>query len=216
MKPKGTGTEYYPLKLGIFWTYKVIETHITQVGGQTNSQYEMKIQVADSFPSEGQIFYRLLRYTRQNATEAWSSLDTWSSRKDQFQAILQEGNIPYIKLAFPLVEGKTWNANALNTLGGKDKCADGSVGCENYAVNNLAKSFQDTGISYEDSVTIIENNEDDPIVGKDVRKSVYARSIGLIYREITTLEYCTIGNCIGKQIVETGVIMKQTLIDHGG
>lgn len=216
VRPKGTGTEYYPLQLGIFWVYKVNETHITQVGGQTNQAYELKILVTDSIPSEGQTLYRLQRYTRPDSSQPWVSLDTWSTRKDQFQAVLQEGNIPYVKLAFPLVEAKTWNGNVLNTLGGKDKCVDGSISCENYTVAKLSQPFQDNGVSFEDSVTIIENNDDDPIVGKDVRKTVYAHSVGLIYREITTLEYCTIGSCIGKQIVENGTILKQVLLDHGG
>ena len=110
IKPKGTGTEYYPLKSGIFWVYDVTETHITQLGGQTNAVYELKILVTDSIPTNGQIVYRLQRYTRPDAMQAWSSLDTWSSHKDHFQAVLQEGNISYVKLAFPLVESKTWNS----------------------------------------------------------------------------------------------------------
>ena len=61
-----------------------------------------------------------------------------------------------------------------------------------------------------------QDNENDPIVKQDVRKSIYAKSIGLVYREITILEYCTVGNCIGKQIVENGVILKQTLNNYGG
>ena len=54
------------------------------------------------------------------------------------------------------------------------------------------------------------------IVKKDVRMSVYAKSIGLVYREATVLYYCTVGNCIGQQIVENGTILKQTLKDYGG
>ena len=51
---------------------------------------------------------------------------------------------------------------------------------------------------------------------QDVRKAVYVKEIGLVYRELSVLEYCTIGNCIGYQIVENGTIRKQTLSKHGG
>ena len=81
---------------------------------------------------------------------------------------------------------------------------------------DLAKRFEGSGISFDDSVTILENNDIDPIVKHDVRKSAYAKSIGLVYREITILEYCTVGDCIGKQIVENGTILKQTLNEYGG
>lgn len=49
---------------------------------------------------------------------------------------------------------------------------------------------------------------------KDVRNSVYALAIGLVYHEETS-EYCTIGDCIGEQVVENGRIYKQTLTGHG-
>lgn len=191
------------------------ETTITQLGGQTNAKYQLKVLLLDSFLTEGVVSYRIQRYTRTDASQAWAVYDTWSTRKTQFQAIVQEGNVAYVKLAFPLFEGKTWNGNALNNIGGTDKCTDGTFNCDNYVVADMGKAFNTSAASYNDSVTIIENNDSDPIVKKDVRKSVYVRSTGLVYKEITTLEYCTIGSCIGQQVVENGYILKQTLKDHG-
>ncbi len=214
--PKGTGTDYYPVKGGAFWIYTMVETNITKLGGQINNTYELKVVVADSLVSANQKTYVLQRFTRSDPSQPWTVLDTWSTRKDAFQAVLQDGNTPYIKLAFPLSEGKSWNGNALNNLGGNDKCADGTVNCDNYVVTNLAKPYLGPGLSYENTVTIVENNDMDPIVKQDVRKSVYSISIGLVYYESTILEYCTVGDCIGEQVVEQGTILKQTLKDNGG
>lgn len=216
VRPKSTGTEYFPLKVGGFWVYNVLETSISQLNGQSGSFYELKVYISDSIQSSGQVTYILQRFKRTDASQPWVPIATWSARKDQFQVILQVGNVPYVKLAFPLVDGKSWNGNTLNNLGGTDRCLDGTFVCENYLVTNLAKQFEGTGISFDNSVTILENNENDPIVKQDVRKSVYAKSAGLIYHEITLLEYCTVGSCIGKQIVENGSILKQTLKDYGG
>ena len=216
VRPKGTGIEYFPLKVGAFWVYNVLETFISQVNGQTGSVYELKTQVSYSIQSSGQVTYVLQRFKRADASKPWVPIDTWSARKDQFQAVLQEGNIPYVKLTFPLVDGKSWNGNALNNLGGTDRCADGTFTCENYVVSDLHKQFEGTGVSFDDSVTILENNDNDPIVKQDVRKAVYAKSVGLVYYEVTILEYCTVGSCIGKQIVENGSVVKQTLKDYGG
>ncbi len=213
--PKVTGTEYFPLQVGTFWLYDVVETTITQLGGQTNSIYELKIEVTDSITTVIPTSYILQQYKRADASQPWQAAATWSARKDQFSAIIQEGNIPYIKLSFPLSEQKSWNANALNNLGGNDVCLDGTTHCDNYLSENLMKRFEGNGFSYDDSVTILENNDDDPIVMKDVRKAVYARSVGLIYREHTILSYCTQGACAGQKIVENGFIFKQSIKSYG-
>ena len=214
--PKTTGTEYYPVRVDAYWEYDVVETSITQVGGQTTSLYELRILIADSVLITGGVSYVFERSKRPDASAPWTALDTWSAQIGTFQVIEQQGNIPFVKLRFPLSEGKSWNGNELNSLGGSDPCGDGSIQCDNYVVSSLAKPFESQGISYTNSVTIIENNNSDPIVMKDVRIAVYAKSIGLVHREETILSYCTVGDCIGKQIIENGILYKQTLRTHGG
>ena len=216
VRPKSGSTDYFPLKVGAFWVYDVFETFISQVNGQMGSVYELKVQVSDSIQSSNQVTYVMHRFKRSDASQAWTPMETWSSRKSQFQVVLQEANISYVKLEFPLVDGKSWNGNAFNNLGGTDLCLDGAFACENYVVANLAKQFEGTGVSFDNSVTIFENNDNDPIVKQDIRKSVYAKSVGLVYYEVTILEYCTVGGCIGKQIVENGSVLKQTLKEYGG
>lgn len=212
---KSTGTEYFPMKVGLFWEYDVVETVISQVSGQTTELYTLRHIVTDSLSSSGERTFIIQRSRRADANSAWSTLDTWSVRLSTFQAIMQEGNVPFVRMQFPLSEGKSWNGNSLNNLTGSDACADGSFQCDNYQVVSLGKAFQTTGLSYSNSVTIVENNEDDPIVMQDVRKSVYAASVGLVYRELSQLEYCTIGACIGQKVVENGLVQKQTLTAHG-
>lgn len=214
--PKRTGEEYVPIRVGAYWEYAVAETTISPVGGQVNVFSELRFDVVDSLINAGELTYILQQKTRLTGATDWTVGETWSVRISEFQLVQQEGNVPYVKMLFPLSEGKSWNGNALNNLGGTDACADGTFACDNYIVTDLNKPFEIPGtLSYDDSVTILENNEDDPIVMKDVRKSVYARDIGVVYREETHLEYCTVGTCIGEQVVENGRIYKQTLTAHG-
>lgn len=214
--PKRTGKEYVPIRVGAFWEYVVTETTISAVDGQVNVLSELRFDVIDSLINAGEATYILEQKTRAAGATDWTVGETWSVRINEFQRVQQEGNIPYLKMLFPLSEGKSWDGNALNNLGGTDACPDGTFTCDNYIVADLNKPFEIPGtLSYDDSVTILENNEDDPIVMKDVRKSVYARDIGVVYREETRLEYCTVGLCIGEQIVENGRIYKQTLTAHG-
>lgn len=214
--PKGTGLEYVPIAVGTYWEYSYTETTISPVNGQVNTISDLRLEVTDALPSGNETTYIIRRYSRPEGMSTYTPIETWSVRSTEFQWIQQEGNIPYIKLQFPLADGKYWNANALNNLGGTEACGDGSYTCDNYSISQLQQPFEIPGVlSFDNTVTVVENNEDDPIVARDMRKSVYAKSIGLVYREVTRLEYCTVGDCIGQQVVENGLITRQTLKAYG-
>lgn len=214
--PKRTGQEYVPVRVGAFWEYAVTETIISAVNGQTNTLYDLRLEIKDSVVAAGETTYLVERTTRAQGTSDWQPAETWSARVNLFQFIQQEGNVPYIKLQFPLSEGKAWNGNAMNAEGGADPCGDGTYACDTYRVTGLGQPFEFPGEwLYDDTVTIVENEEDDPIVSKDTRQAVYAKDIGLVYREETHLEYCTVGTCIGQQVVENGTIFKLVLTTYG-
>jgi hypothetical protein len=212
--PKINSAAYYPIQKGSQWIYAVVETQFSPVTGQTTSTYDLKVLVSDTLVASGETLYTLQRYRRDDSTLPFVVSDTWSVRKSDFSIIVQQGNIPYLKLSLPLSAGKTWNGNAYNNLGGKDRCADGTLACDNYSVTRLAQGFQQGTLSYSNTVTIEENNATDPIVGQDVRTSVYALGVGLVYYESNVFSYCTVGTCIGKQVVESGTAYKQTLKDY--
>jgi hypothetical protein len=214
--PKRTGHEFVPISVGAYWEYAITETTISAVNGQTNELSELRVEVIDSVNFSGQVTYILQRSTRPQGAASWSAAETWSARLETFQYVQQEGNVPFIKLQFPLSEGKSWDGNALNTLGGTDACPNGTFLCDNYTVSNLNQSFELPGVFlYDNTVTIVENDDDDPIVMKDLRQTVYAKDVGLVYREELHLEYCTVGSCIGQQVVENGFISRQTLTSYG-
>lgn len=216
VQPSRTGKEYAPLAVGAFWEYSVTTTTISPVGGQTNVLTEERVEVTELLEENGLPTYVLRRWSRPQGTSDYTSAETWSVEAGEFRYIVQEGNIPYVRLQFPLTEGKTWNGNAYNTEGGTDDCGNGDFTCDMYMVSGLGQPFELPGVfSYDDTVTILEHDDDDPIVGKDVRQAVYADRIGLVYREETHLEYCTVGSCIGQQIVESGMIRRQTLLTYG-
>ncbi|MBL7850802.1 MAG: hypothetical protein JNN04_07870 [Cyclobacteriaceae bacterium] len=214
--PRFTGKEYVPLAVGAYWEYSLTTTTINPVEGQVNTLTEIKLEVMDRLEQNGVTIYVIRRYTRPVGSPTYSSDETWSVQEDKFRYIQQEGNVPFLRLQFPLTDGKTWNGNAFNTLGGSDDCGDGNFTCDIYRVADLGKPFELPGtVTYGDTVSITEQEDDDAIVGKDMRKSVYARGIGLVYRERTHLEYCTVGSCIGQQVVENGIIERQILLTYG-
>jgi hypothetical protein len=127
------------------------------------------------------------------------------------QLIQNEGNELFVKLIFPVSNDLTWDGNQFNNLPNSGNLFNGN-GSEVYHVTEYDQSKTlTTDLEFDKTITIVQNGFDDPIVGKDIRNEVYARDVGLIYKEVTQLEYCSVGNCLGQQKVDKGVIMIQTL-----
>lgn len=210
-------SEYFPVQVGSYFVYDVEETKYTSEDGQEDFLYQAKVAVVDSFQnSTGGTTY-VMHYSIKNEDDGdFEYQDTWSARIESSQVVVSEGNISYIKLAFPLASGRQWNGNALNTLGGEESCGDDTTfSCDIYEIGNTGFQFSYNDEIWDETIEVIQNNNTDLIVKQDVRKEIYVRNIGLVYKESTILEYCTVGSCIGQQQIEKGSVLKQTLISYG-
>jgi hypothetical protein len=177
------------------------------------------VQVADSFPNaEGTYTYSLYRSKQVTKDAGWSAMSSWSVRVSKFESVVSEGNVPYLKIDGPLVNGKVWNGNQYNSEVGTEKCADSDDHtCDLYTLSDLGKSFPTDSLSFDNTLTVIENNNADPIVAQDIRTEVYARKVGLIHRDITQLEFCSSDpSCVGTQFVNKGLKYSQSLVEYGG
>lgn len=210
-------SEYFPLSVGTFHIYDVEESRYSVIGGQEDFVYQLKLMLTDSFANNaGGTTFVIQRSIRDNEMKDFEYLDTWSARIEANQAIVNEGNIAFVRLEFPLTVGRQWNGNALNTLKGEEACGDNlSFTCDQYVVESIGKLFQIKEEVLTETVEIIQSNNIDLIVKQDVRKEVYARNIGLVYKESSVLNYCTVGACIGLQQIDDGYTLKQTLTEYG-
>lgn len=198
------GQEYFPLRTGSFVIYSVDSTSIIQ-NAESEYKFQLRVSVVDSFENgEGNTTYRLQREKRADATQPWKAAGTWSAYETVQRAVVTEGTVSYIKLAFPTTAGTGWNGNALNNLGGEDLCSNDTK-CDHYAVIDMNDS----------TLTVTQEDRDDPIT-LDKRIERYTKSIGLTYKESTTLEYCTGDPCSGiAGYVVEGLKYKQEMIDSG-
>jgi len=208
---------YFPLQTGTFQLYAVEDIQIQQ-NVQTRSVYELKTSVVDSFKNEeGGYTFIINRYKRLDSTQPWIALDTWSARTTNRKVIVNEGTIPIVRLILPLSKGQKWNGNEMNTLGGDDDCGSGvEFSCDQFEMGAIGEVFQTGNSSFENTLTVMEENDQDLLVKNDVRKKVYASGNGLVYMENTILNYCTSPpSCYGTQFVNMGIVYKQTLIESG-
>lgn len=200
------GQDYFPLLSGQYQVYTVEQTNYSEVKPAESLSFQLKVEVTDSFPSpEGGYIYVLARSKRSDANADWTSLDTWSVRKTDRELIVNEENTSYLKLIFPVRKGVSWDGNLYNILGRDD-----------YAVDALDVPFTtEGGMTFDKSLTVTQENNDDIIVFQDIRAEVYARGVGLISRTITQLNYCSTENCVGQQIIKSGMRYKQTILEYG-
>jgi len=209
--PQISDQSYYPLRIGNFWIYQISETEILRLtctdNGETKSSYQLKELISDSTKNtEGGYTYTIHRYTRPDSTKAWTDLDTWTSRTNNNQVIVNEGNTPYLKFGFPLVEKAVWNVNSYNN---QEPTYDTLKNLrQTYTLTN-GKKFQNTFTARRDNGEFIISHV------KEVE--VYASTIGLIYKERESLNYFNNTNdpCYGQQVVKNGSIYIQSLISYG-
>jgi len=208
---------YYPLRVGDYRIYEVEETQITPFNVEEVFQYEIKTLVTDSFQnSAGTYSYIMSRYKREDQTAEWQSLDTWTARVDSKEVVVNESNISFVKLSFPVQTKREWNGNAYNNEPSIEFCDSDFPSCDLYEFGEVKNSYETAnGLDLDNTIEVIENNNPDLIVQYDVRKEIYAWQVGLVYREITVLKYCTAGGCSGQQLVQEGLVYKQELTEYG-
>lgn len=204
---------YFPLRKGWYQLYSVDEIVYT-LGEPETLAYDLRVVVADSFANDlGGYTYVLHRSRRNAGAAAWQNLDTWSVRLTSQDVIVNEENTPYVMLRFPFSEGSTWNGNAYNNEINPNTNTPEDL----YTLSDIGKAYVVGDKTFNDCATVTMEDNEEFIVYFDKRIAVYSRGIGLVYQETTQLHYCTDTDqgCIGQQIVESGIIYKQTIQDYG-
>lgn len=197
--------DYFSFNAGAFQVYSISETVYNELKDPEMLSYQLKVQLVDSFPNaENGYTYVLSRMRRDQDAGDWENLDTWSVRTTERELIVNEGNLAFVKLMTPARVELTWDGNKFN-----------NEGDDEYEITAVDEPITLGGMTFDETVTITQESNDDRIVFLDERKEVYARNIGLVYKELTQLNFCTQDQCLGQQIIENGRILKQELIEYG-
>jgi hypothetical protein len=107
-------------------------------------------------------------------------------------------------LTFPLKEKGRWDGNVFNIL-------DERL----YQAVQVNKPFSLGNNDFVQSVTVIQSDNDDEIIMTDLRKEVYAKDIGLVFKEMKILKYCVQPECFGNKVVDSGMEYTLSLIAYG-
>ncbi|OUJ74731.1 hypothetical protein BXP70_08195 [Hymenobacter crusticola] len=214
------GTEYYPVEVGTYRTYNVIDsTWNNNVIGVTRFQFRER--VAESFTdAAGQLAYRVVRSKRNATTDAWQDDSVMLVNPSVQTVLLTRNNRRTVELVFPVQEGTSWNRDAYNTLD--------TVTFQNRSYKRAGQPFDITTsgktLHYEQTVTTEDSgvNSYGQIIDDGIRqvakyRQVYARDMGLVYRVRRRYQYCPAsGNCSpNKAYIYLGRVRSETLVESG-
>jgi hypothetical protein len=198
------GYHYYPIETGMYRIYEVEETQYVN-GTGTTSNYFLKELIADPVSFNGEIRYTIHR-SKTSDTLNWPSpfsTTDWSVTNNGKQLIEVVNNKRFIKLSFPVKEGK-WNGNAFNTLGEDE-----------YQMENPGKAFAVNSVEYSNTVKVTQEADTNNVVKYDYRVEVFAKDIGLVYKQNDVYEYQQTGGNTDTTSKFSGMEYKAILIKYG-
>jgi len=178
MNPVDVGYAYFPDTVGHWILYKVDSTwHDSIAGIDTVFHFKVRDSIESHYiDTSGRITQRIERQYMSDSVN-WYMKRIWHGNLTRTTAERVEENIRYIKLNFPVMEGKLWNGNLYN-----------DSGAQNYKETLVNQYYMDTvtWIPYPLTVTVIQIDSTNA-VHRIYVKEIYAKNIGLIYREAKNL-----------------------------
>ncbi len=191
------GYDYFPLEVGNYIVYKVDSTIYSAFAGTVDSStVYLKELVESSFiDNEGRESYRIMLYFKSSldSNVAWNEFKAYASTITDLRAEKVEDNLRFIKLAFPVRNDQTWDGHRFI-----DPAADTIFEANNalylgdwtyrYAnVNEAANlSVYGSALEFDSTITVYERG-DSNLIEYYAGKEVYAKNVGLVFREWSIL-----------------------------
>jgi hypothetical protein len=212
--------DYYPLQVGKYVTYNLDSTVFINFGTKdTIIKYQVKHQIDGQLTDNlGRPAYRVTRYIRKTAANAWVPDNTFMAVPTDFAMEFIENNMRFLKLKGPIRDAFTWKGNSF---------------IDTYSLNSNVKYLADWDYTYENvnmSETVgtfnldstLSVNQRDEVIGNpndansyseiNFGAEKYARGIGLVYRNFLHVEYQP--PTPGRGGYRIGYGVKMTMIDH--
>lgn len=170
---------YFPLRTGQYTVYEVDSVTFDDVTMTSDTvRYQIKELLDTSFiDNTGNTAFRINRMRRKDDADTWTTMDIWSACLTGDMAEKVEENLRFIKLLFPVEEGKNWKGNRyINPSGNLSYLANWDYV---YSDVNTVK-YVNIG-TFDSTVTVTAQNIEN-LVQKDLEQEIYAADFGLIYK----------------------------------
>ena len=196
--------DFAPLTVGKYITYSVDSLVFINLNSTpVHHYYEAKYLVADTFrDNSGRKSFKIIRYLRNNPTENFASEYTFSAINTGNSFEWVENNLRFIKLTLPMKNAYTWKGNAYISLNGNvagygqlNFLDDWDYVYDNVDAPPIAITFP--GFNLTNTLTVNQKDASvnlpvtatTNIATKDFAKEIYAKDVGMVYREFTHWEF---------------------------
>jgi len=188
-------SEYYPLKVGRTYTYRLDSTVRANFGASLVVKYYLaKDSVESQFnDAQGRLSYRIFRYLRDTLqTQPWTYMATYVATFDASAKSMEyvDNNLRYLSLKEPVTEGFTWKGNSyIDTKSGSSPVK--YLDEWNYSYGNIGLPFTVRKGKFDTTISVLQADEVSPpgpfnpanYQQTNYSKEVYAKGVGLIYKE---------------------------------
>ena len=216
-----SGKEYFPLKAGATWIYKV-DSIVFDYGGSvvdTTSNTVKEIVTGSFTDDEGVKNYTIERYNK--TYYGWEFINTITASVTETKAIRNENNLRFIKMVFPIVKNKSWDGNAyfdsFNTI---VKVAGEPIKMfQSWTYRYLDVDKGETiGDRTYDKVCTVQEVDYETDLQRRYSLVKYAKGIGTVYKKMIILNTQLLDSTDipWEDKAEEGFLMEQTLLSYSG
>lgn len=214
--------DYAALQTGKSYLYRLDSTIPAAFGSSLIvKSYQAKDSIESTFTDNvGRQSFRIFRYTRDtSATQPWRFAATYVATLTDQTLEYVDNNMRFIKLHSPIKEGYTWKAHSFI-----DTKSTGSIvrylDDWEYEYRDVEHPYTVLNKTYDSTIIVFQRDETDPAgpfnpavyQQRDYGKEVYAKGIGLIYKEFLHWTWNVSTATVGYEDGSYGV--KLRLISH--
>jgi hypothetical protein len=212
------GYNYLPDDSGSFVIYKVDSVIYNDFDNSRRySTIYLKEKIGEQFTDNlGRTAKKILRYYSDTMTTEWELHNVDYLIKTQLVAERVEDNLRYIKLVFPNDVNKKWLGNKLITIP-----PPYIIDTSNYFLNDWKytiknrDAYYDNGTLIFDSTLLVSQIQDSSAITKTYSIERFARSVGLVYKELWIVAGQINIGAPWEDRAEKGFILRQYAIDYG-
>ena len=206
------GYDYIVDQVGAYTVYHVDSIIYNDFTGEvTDTSFELKEVIVEEFIDNlGRNAQRLERYRRAIGDTEWEVFRSFYIVKGERNAERIEENLRYINFVFPAKVNSTWAGNRfINAVENNKFLANWE-----YEFTSVDVPLSQNGIDYSNTATIILR-DNETAIEKIYAKEIYAKGVGMIYKEWWHLETQNISDKPWEDKAEAGFILKMYAIENG-
>ena len=198
---------FYPVKTGNEFIYNITQIEIDEPSNYYDTSiYQVKEVFSKYFiDNAGDTAIIIDRYYRESETDTWQKVDVWYANLYDNELQVIEENQRIVKLKNPIELHIEWDGNKYNQL---DTLKEYMFHINRIATEEVNNQF------FDSTITVIQRY-DSSLIEKNIHKELYAKNIGLVYKEKSNINSQNTNQLIPiEQRITRATIYRQQLISY--